>query len=369
MILPGSFETSWIQKISKTVGKRGDPKLVEKIIYAFALLEQLKISGLDMVFKGGTSVFLMSDPPSRFSIDVDIIISETPENLPTIFDNVMKSGLFINWQEDNGREMAANTPVAHYKFFYKSIAGSHFGDEPILLDVLFTSTHVYKKINSIPLKHSWLLTGEPYEMITIPSYESVLGDKLTAFAPNTTGVLYSKNRPVEIIKQLFDIAYLFDRSSDFSEVRVSFINVAAEEIKYRNLSVSNSEVLQDAFYSAYLITQRDDTSDNFNFLQKGISNIINFIIATFRIEEAIVCSSKVAYLSQIIRHNVTSNVVRYKSPDEIAPLTIEQKEFSKLNRLKKSLPEAFFYWYYAINLFVQNPPENNTGLMKEDTKN
>lgn len=350
MILQGSFETSWIQKISKTVGKRGDIKLVEKIVYAFALLEQLKKSGLEMVFKGGTSVFLMSDPPSRFSIDVDIIVSETPEKLPSVFDDVIKSGLYISWQKDNERKIAADAPIAHYKFFYKSITGSHFGDEPILLDVLFTSTHVYKKTNTIPLKHSWLLTSEPYTMITIPSFESVLGDKLTAFAPNTTGILYTKNRPVEIIKQLFDIAFLFDRVSDISEIRESFINVAAEEIAYRNLSITHEDVLLDAFNTAYLITQRDITSDNFNFLQKGISNIINFIIPIFRIEEAIVCSSKVAYLSKLIRHNVTDKITRFKSPDEIAGITIEQNEFSKLNRLKKTLPEAFFYWHEALNL-------------------
>jgi len=82
MILTGSFEKAWIQEISKTVGKRGDPKLVEKIIYSFALLEQLKLSGLDLIFKGGTSLFLMSETPSRFSIDVDIIVAESPASLP-----------------------------------------------------------------------------------------------------------------------------------------------------------------------------------------------------------------------------------------------------------------------------------------------
>ncbi len=350
MILKGSFEASWIQQISKAVGKRGDPKLVEKIIYAFALLEQLNKSGLDMVFKGGTSVFLMSDPPSRFSIDVDIIVSEAVEKLPVYFNEVLKSELFINWQEDNDRKMAPNAPVSHYKFFYKSIAGSHFGDEPILLDVLFTSTHVYKKTNNIPLKHSWLLTSEPYELITVPTFESVLGDKLTAFAPNTTGILYTKNRPVEIIKQLFDIAFLFDRSFDFSEIRESFLNVVAEEIAYRNIQIKSEDVLQDAFNTALLITQRDIASENFTFLQKGVTNIINFIITTFRIEEAMVCASKVAYLSMLIRYNSTSNVARFKSPEEIASLTISQNEFSKLNKLKKTQPEAFFYWYHAFQL-------------------
>ena len=191
MILPVSFENSWIQQISKTIGKRGDPKLIEKIIYAFALLEQLKLSGLDMIFKGGTSVFLMSNPPSRFSIDVDIIVSLSPERMPAYFDNVVKSGFFLSWQEDNERKIVIEAPVGHYKFYYKSIAGSHFGDEPILLDILFSSESGYKKTINIPISHKWITSGDPYEIVTVPSYESVLGDKLTAFAPNTAGILYS----------------------------------------------------------------------------------------------------------------------------------------------------------------------------------
>lgn len=348
MIIPASFEISWIQKISKEVGKRGDPKLVEKIMYAFALLEQLKLSGLDMIFKGGTSVFLMSDPPVRFSIDVDIIVSAPPEELPSVFDNVIKSGLFIRWQEDNDRRMAAHAPVAHYKFYYKSITGSHFGDEPILLDILFSSSPVYARTVSVPLKHSWLLTDDPFETITIPSFESVLGDKLTAFAPNTTGILYSKNRPVEIIKQLFDIAFIFDKSSDFTEVRESFLNVASQEIAYRKLSISPGDVLSDAFNTALLITERNTDSKEFAFLQKGITNIVNFIIPSFRIEQAIICASKVAYLTQLLRTGKTSVVHRFSAPEELKDLTVDHIEFRHLNRLKKTLPEAFFYWYKAI---------------------
>lgn len=114
MILPGSFESSWIQKISKTAGKRGDPKLVEKIIYVFELLEQLKLSGIDMVFKGGSSVFLKADPPTRFSIDVDIIVSETTENLPEYFNKVLKSQMFVAWQKDNDRITGPNVPIVYF---------------------------------------------------------------------------------------------------------------------------------------------------------------------------------------------------------------------------------------------------------------
>lgn len=366
MILPASFENTWIQQISKTVGKRGDPKLIEKIIYAFTLLEQLKISGLDLIFKGGTSVFMMSDPPSRFSIDVDIIVQILPEEMPSYLDKVVNSGFFIKWQEDNERKIAADAPICHYKFYYKSITGSHFGDEPILLDVLFSSKPVYKKTIKIPIKHKWLDAADPFELITVPTYESVLGDKLTAFAPNTTGILYTKDRPVEIIKQLFDIAYLFDKASDFDEARVSFLNVAAEEIIYRNLSITPEMVLQDAYDTALLITKRDLSSDNFTFLQKGIANIVNFIIATFRIEEAIICASKVAYLSMLLKQKDVSEVARFSSAIDIADLKISQPEYAKFNRLKNTLPEAFFYWYHALNSTLQNTIELNTLQTMED---
>jgi len=348
MILPVSFENTWIQQISKTIGKRGDPKLIEKIIYAFALLEQLKISGLDLIFKGGTSVFLMSDQPRRFSIDIDIIVGLSSESMPAYFDKVIKSDFFLNWHEDALRKTGADAPVGHYKFYYKTIVGSHFGNEPILLDVLFSAKSGYKKTIKIPIRHKWLSCSPPYELITVPLYESILGDKLTAFAPNTTGILYTKNRPVEIIKQLFDIAYLFDKANDFQEVRESFLNVLAAEIAYRNLSIKSDDVLCDAFNTALLLTRRDITSENFIFLQKGIINIVNFIIGPFRIEEAIICASKVAYLTQVLKQEIISDVARYSSAAEIAAFSIDQTEFSKLNRLKNTLPEAFFYWYHAL---------------------
>ena len=74
MILTGSFEKAWIQEISKTVGKRGDPKLVEKIIYSLTLLEQLKLAGLDLIFKGGTSLFLMCERPHADFLSMRIFL-------------------------------------------------------------------------------------------------------------------------------------------------------------------------------------------------------------------------------------------------------------------------------------------------------
>ena len=72
----------------------------------------------------------------------------------------------------------------------------------------------------------------------------------------------------------------------------------------------------------------------------------NLIEKRFHLEKAIISASKAAYLSVLIRKEVME-IKRYKSPDEIKDLLIPHP---LLNKLKKSNPEAFFYWYHTILL-------------------
>src|SRR5687768_5019569 len=100
MIDKATYEIEWIGQLSKQLGKRGDPKILEKAIYAFTLLEQLKISGLDFIFKGGTSLLLLSSNPRRFSIDIDIITMYSPKELITYLDKIIERGSFSRWVDD-----------------------------------------------------------------------------------------------------------------------------------------------------------------------------------------------------------------------------------------------------------------------------
>ena len=43
---------------------------------------------------------------------------------------------------------------------------------------------------------------------------------------------------------------------------------------------------------------------------------------------------------------------------------IENQQFNKLNKLKKSNPEAFFYWYITISLFIKT----NLVLTNQESK-
>lgn len=58
--------------------------------------------------------------------------------------------------------------------------------------------------------------------VKMPSANDLLGDKLTAFAPNTTGIPYFKHgnsMNMEINKQLYDVSCLFDLFDDLNAVR------------------------------------------------------------------------------------------------------------------------------------------------------
>ena len=136
MITKASYELDWIQKVSALLGKRGDPKLLEKVIYAFTLLEQIIAHKLDFTFKGGTALLLSTNPPRRFSIDIDIITSTPQKEIESLLDKIVSIGLFTRWIDDNDRKTAMEAPIAHFKLFYKSKVDTHIPEEPILLDVL-----------------------------------------------------------------------------------------------------------------------------------------------------------------------------------------------------------------------------------------
>jgi predicted nucleotidyltransferase component of viral defense system len=94
MIGKGTYEKEWISSLSIQLGKRGDPKILEKVIYAFTLLEQLKRTELNLIFKGGTSLLLMFPKARRFSIDIDIIADCDPNDIPAYLDKVVAMGNF-----------------------------------------------------------------------------------------------------------------------------------------------------------------------------------------------------------------------------------------------------------------------------------
>lgn len=372
MIESITYHLDWIFEVKRRLGKKYDPKLIEKVIYALVFLEQLKLNGLDFTFKGGTALLLATKEPKRFSIDIDIITEQTQSEIESVLEKISKKSIFTHWEDNNNRKHTVDAPVGHFKMFYTSnVEGSI---EPILLDVLYTP-NPYPEVMEIPIEHDWIQTTGIITKVKMPTFNAILGDKLTAFAPKTTGILYSKNRPVEMIKQLFDIAFLMDGISNLNVVKSSYAKVVAEEIKFRKLEVSATQVLHDTQEACYTLSTRDRKSDEFIHLQQGVSNFTNFTIAKFNIEQAITAAAKVAYLAEALKNPKISHIERFNKPLDVKDWLIKDQQYNKLNKLKKSNPEAFFYWCKASLSFLQNGISfsnnvtiNNKGQIKSNKR-
>lgn len=346
MITARSRTENWILDLKHILGKKTDAKLIEKVINALVFLEVLKLNGLDFVFKGGTALLLATEKPTRFSIDIDIITEETPQRITTILDAIITKGTFKRWEDDNDRKHTPDAPIGHYKVFYDSVIDIGV-EEPILLDLLYTP-NPYPELMDVKIEHGWLEVAGAITTVPMPTFDAILGDKLTAFAPKTTGILYTKERPVEIIKQLYDVAFLFDRISNLEVVRNSYNKVVKEEIGFRKLGIAAEAVMDDTQAACYALSVRDDKFEEFQYLQTGVRNFTNFTIVPFRIDEAITAAAKTVYLIELLKNDRLNTVERFTNALQIKDWAIENQEYNKLNKLKKSNPEAFYYWYIAL---------------------
>ncbi|WP_233244132.1 nucleotidyl transferase AbiEii/AbiGii toxin family protein [Brumimicrobium oceani] len=321
------------------------------MIRALYLLELLQKAEIDFVFKGGTALMLLLSEPKRFSIDIDIIISEKLHRIEDVFSILIQESEFIHFKVDKRTDLS-KIEKAHYKFYYKPVTNSRSKEEYILLDILYEKSHYGKYIQGIEVTSVFIKSIHENITVKMPISEAILGDKLTAFAPRTTGIPYYRNKEIEIIKQLFDIGNLFDIVENIEAVSMVFNQFAKTELAYRNISdCTPLDVLKDIYETSLVISTRGMGGiGNFEELQKGIRNIKNFIFSeTFHLERAMILASKAAYLSAIIQSR-TEDISRFSSPLEIVSWKIEQPFETKLNKLKKTNPEAFFYWYKAYEL-------------------
>ena len=351
MINKESLNEKWIKDIAKK--QKSDPILVEKVVRALYLLETLKLTNLKFIFKGGTALMLMLPEPKRFSIDIDIIVPDKSQDIESYLDQVIQNSDFIEYKL-NERKAKSNIEKAHYKFYYKPVTNARAESEYILLDVLYENSHYGEHTNEIPVNSSFLLFEGENVLVTVPLPEAILGDKLTAYAPNTTGIPYGRDKEVEIIKQLFDIGQLFDIVDNVDVISNVFDQFAKTELKYRELDQLPSNVLEDTYQTGIVIGTRGKSGEGkFDELQKGIQNIRNFIFSeSFHLDRAMIPAAKAAYITAVLRTN-EKELKRYSDPKEIAEWNIEQPFETRLNKLKKSNPEAFFYWYQTFELMTR----------------
>ena len=335
-----------IQMISKEVytkeyitslreGRKCDPTILERSIFAFGLLEAFARTGAEFIFKGGTSLMLLLDEPMRLSTDIDIIVKPGAD-IDAYIENASRIYPFVRFEE-NTRVGANNIVKKHYRFYYKSLQ-SEDKEVPILLDVLFEENH-YAEVIQKEIRNSLLLTDGDPVFVTIPSADSILGDKLTAFAPHTIGIKphYEKengavvDKKIEVIKQFFDVAILFDYATDLDLISKTYKSTANSELKYRGLNQGYEECLMDSFNEALSILSRGALNPDYyrDYYLPGIRGLKQYLInVRFTPETAYIQAAKVMYLSALILAD-TDKLDEFPSADNFSG------DYAKINYVRR----------------------------------
>lgn len=349
MITTHSFTLDWINNVSRE--NKADRILVEKTIRALSLLEGLSEAPITFVFKGGTAMMLMMQAAHRLSIDIDIIVPPSNSELQPVMESIAINKGFIRYEEQL-RNPATDIPKKHFRFFYFSSVENK--ESYVLLDVLFEDLP-YNNLLEIPITNRFLQTEGENCHVNVPDYNNLLADKLTAFAPRTIGIPYRRNGKecsMEIIKQLYDIGHLFDHVNDICSISETYRHIATQELTYRDADCTLADVFQDTIENALSICFRHDyNGTEFCLLQKGIKQLASHLFSeSFQIEKASISAAKIIYLVTLVEKRLQSfEKYSSKSMSEIANWNLEQYEYTKLNKMKKTNPEAFFYLYKAIN--------------------
>lgn len=347
MIASKSFSANWIND-QRARFPNADPQLIERQIYAFELLGILAKSGKEFLFKGGTSLLLLLPQPHRISIDIDILGNFSYEEL----QNLIPNSVFTRVEEDV--RDSRRIPKKHFKFFYNSpLAGERY----VLLDILYDK-HGFPEVVRNPIRSAFFEVEEEL-LVSTPTIGGLLGDKLTAFAPNTVGIPAGSDKSMEMIKQVFDIGKLFDACDEITHTIESYRQIQAQESRYRKNTPSNNDSLEDTIQASFLFCQSGYKGSTqhaqIDEMNLGIRQIQSHLLTVpFRADEARVAMAKAAYIATAImndKRSIKLNDIRY-SPErieEIRTVTLEG-DLTILNRLKATHPEAFDYWWRTTQL-------------------
>lgn len=193
--------------------------------------------------------------------------------------------------------------------------------------------------------------------VLVPTVVDLLGDKLTAFGPNTTGVPLNEQRAMQFMKQVFDIGELFNAASDLAAVRAAYDQVFAAENGFRGGRFTTELALQDAFNTAYRIAQvgfsvapKDGRDD---LLDAGRRQMGSHLVGVkFRREEMKIAAAKAALLTSALRAAapLAFGTLHY-SDTKLASLKVARFDaaFSAVGKLKAN-PEAMWLWAEALRI-------------------
>ncbi len=343
MLAKENYSPNRIRELQAKYGK--DPILLERMLFAFGLLESLVMVDMPFLFKGGSCLMLLMDEPRRLSTDIDILV-EPGINVEDYIEKASRIFPFKSYVEDirKGRNQIVKK---HFKFLYDSpIRGKEFY---ILLDVVFMESP-YEKIIKREIKNSILLTEGEKSLIRLPSADCILGDKLTAFAPHTTGIPLGKDKDLEVMKQMYDVYSLSFLINSQEDLLNSFKKVAIEEIAFRGLQIEPQDILQDIIRSSVCIAGRKKYEPaEYPFYIQGSQSLDSHILSgRFNGEIAAEYACRVMYIAACLLKEIP--VVPLNHTENYVNEKIDNPYYARLSHMRKQNLEAYAYLVETVRL-------------------
>lgn len=348
MLLRENYTAEHIAKLREETG--ADPSILERTVYAFGLLEAIRSVDMPFIFKGGTSLLVLLDEPRRLSTDIDIIVERGTD----VDGYIEKAGRIFPFVsvEEHKRKGVNDIEKRHFRFHFLS---PRTGKEiNILLDVVFED-NPYMKVTERPIRSRLLLSEGEDLKVNLPDRNCILGDKLTAFAPHTTGIPFGVDKELEIIKQLFDCWTLLQKMDDYKTVAAVYDKVSRIESGYRGLESTPTDCLKDTIDSCICIMGRGSVRpDEYTYLSSGIGAIQGHIfVGRINGENAGVYASEVMYLAA----NLLTGQTEYEcitNPDDYRDVQLKLKGIKKISSIRNTNPLAYAYMVKALQLLNEN---------------
>ena len=233
----------------------------------------------------------------------------------------------------------------------------------VMLDVV-EETEVIHVLESKPITTSFL-TAEREVKVQLPTLESLLADKLTAFAPTTTGV--PLRRPdgapgdvVQVVKQLFDVGMLFSLAQNGAEIVETYKRAQAKEAGYRETHPTLAATLDDTIATGLAAMPfKEKVQSKFGdypLLKRGYIGMRGHLTRPFSEDDFRHFAAQAATLAAHIKTDTPLDFATLKytgTNEQIAALKANSFNNTKLDwldGLKQINPAAYHYWMITQRL-------------------
>lgn len=326
---------------------RLNPRLIEKMIRALRVLELMSQGGKPFIFKGGTALMLLLGEAKRLSIDLDIVLDEPKTDVR----DWLSSFLPENYKAVTTHISLAGVPKNHYRVFYHTALDGEPQEDSIKIDVLFGKSP-YAAVVQTPIELP--IVGQEGMALTVstPDLHSILGDKLTAFAPNTVGVpyrrVYDEASQLEVIKQMHDVAALVRKlgpTINLPAVKATYQAFVAQEAAFRGISCTWQECLNDAYQTVLCLLSGGAAGagrKDFEQIKTGLQAMSDYVLdkGGYLKLNQMTDATYVCWLATALLQDDLQKVVL---PGSI-PWDKQRMPHRSMNGLKNAAPELLDWW-------------------------